>query len=154
MSKLDPDTLKALHAAREAEKEQALFYGALVTRAEAAGDLLAAERLNGLHADEQHHLSRLTARLIELGETPSDLRGATMPPVALEGWEETARARETSEIERYERLLQLPLDEETMVRIQEILEVERLHRERLGGKWMRAEPRGSAEGEGGGSGGE
>jgi len=59
---MDRDALEALHEARAAEKEQAAFYRRLAAEAEALGDDALAERLNGLHADEQHHLSRLTAR--------------------------------------------------------------------------------------------
>ena len=54
-----------LEASRLREKAQTLFYRALAAQAIAAGDDDASERLNDLHADEQHHLSRLTARLLE-----------------------------------------------------------------------------------------
>lgn len=142
---MDPRTLEALHAARAAEKEQALYYGALAARADAAGDVETAERLNGLHADEQHHLSRLTARLIELGEDLAELREVAIPPASLEEWEEAARKREAAEIERYQHLLDLPLDSETRTRVSEIVEVERMHLETLGGKWTLASPRGGKE---------
>ena len=65
--------IEPLEQARAAEKAQALFYRALAAEAEARGNERLSERLNELHADEQHHLSRLTARLLELGATPDDL---------------------------------------------------------------------------------
>jgi rubrerythrin len=130
--------LAALHVARAAEKVQALYYRELAAQAEENGDDDLAERLNGLHADEQHHLSRLTARLVELGEAVADLSAATAPAAALADWERTARAREASEIRRYESLLQQPIDPHTRTMIEEFLEAERLHAEQLGGKWMDA----------------
>ncbi len=68
------DLIAALEEARAAEKEQALFYRALAAEAERRGDAALSERYNELHADEQHHLARLTARLLELGAAP---RGST-----------------------------------------------------------------------------
>ncbi len=135
---MERTTRDALHRAREAEKEQALFYGALASQAEAAGDAATAERLSGLHADEQHHLSRLSARLLELGESLADLRSVATPAARLEGWESVAREREAREVERCRALLELDLDPETEALVREILDVEELHREQLGGKWMRA----------------
>lgn len=128
----------ALHEARAWEKQQALFYRALAARAEDAGNDDEAERLNGLVADEQHHLSRLSARLLELGERLADLSAEQAPPLAESDWEAAAREREAQEVERYERLLTLPLDEQTADMLREFLEVERRHRESLGGKWMKA----------------
>lgn len=130
--------LAALHDARAAEKRQALYYRALASRAEDAGEETEAERLNGLVADEQHHLSRLSARLLELDERLADL-SAERAAVPAEGeWETAARAREEEEVARYERLLEMPLDEHTAEMLRGFLEVERRHREALGGKWMRA----------------
>ncbi|HEX6938368.1 MAG TPA: ferritin-like domain-containing protein [Longimicrobiales bacterium] len=128
----------ALHEARAAEKEQALFYRGLAAQAEAAGDAVLAERLDGLHADEQHHLSRLTARLLELGERLADLRGSAAPSVALDDWQPVARERERAEALRYRQILELAPDPVTAELVREILRVEEIHEEQLGGKWMRA----------------
>lgn len=135
---MDRSTLDALHEARAAEKEQALFYRALAAEAEAAGDAATAERLAGLHADEQHHLSRLSARLLELGEPLADLRRVAAPTAKLEGWESVAREREAREVERCRALLDLDLDPETAALVRGILDVEELHEAQLGGKWTRA----------------
>jgi rubrerythrin len=137
---MNQDALSALHSARGAEKEQALFYRALAAAAEAANDADLSERLNGLHADEQHHLSRLTVRLVEEGEAVADLGGTVMPHVSLEGWEALARSREHDEIRRYEALLELELDDRTAMLIEQFLTAERSHADALGGKWMGAEP--------------
>jgi hypothetical protein len=156
---MSPAVIMELHAARAAERVQALFYRALATSAGMQeGDTHAgaragrgesgvsgehvdmpsdlAERLNGLHADEQHHLSRLTARLMELGEPLEELGPPSLPEVGLEAWESLARIREQVEIDRYESLLQQSLDEETQRMIEEFLKAERHHAESLGGKWM------------------
>lgn len=130
--------LAALHDARAAEKEQALFYRALAARAEECNDSALSERLNGLHADEQHHLSRLTARLVELDEAVADLSAMLAPTVTLDGWEDAARLREHDEIARYEMLLARDLDTETANMIRTFLDVERVHARELGGKWMDA----------------
>ncbi|HEX7048730.1 MAG TPA: hypothetical protein VF188_00860 [Longimicrobiales bacterium] len=132
---MDPDALRALHRARTAEKEQSLFYRGLAAQAEAAGEFELAERLNGLHADEQHHLSRLSARLLELGEGLEDLRALSAPTASLSHWETVAREREDAEVARYEAILALPLDDETAARIREFLRVEKLHARTLTGKW-------------------
>ncbi len=129
--------LVALKEARAAEKRQTVFYRALASDAEEAGDEETAERLNGLLADEQHHLSRITARLLEWGQPIPDAHGADGTP-ALDGWEAVARERERAEIDRYESILELPLDERTRRMIHEFLEAERSHAESLGGKWMGA----------------
>jgi rubrerythrin len=131
------DFFAALHAARAAERQQALYYRALAAVAETAGDGLASERLNGLHADEQHHLSRLTARLLELGQVAPELPHET-PAVTLDDWEHEARLREQGEVIRYEKLLALAPDEQTTHMIHEILAAERAHERELGGKWMEA----------------
>ena len=109
----DAAALKLLHEARLEEKRQALFYRALAAAAEDARDADLSERMNGLHADEQHHLSRLTVRLVEFGEPVSDLAAEVAPAVSLEGWEGVARARERNEIARYEALLDAALDART-----------------------------------------
>jgi rubrerythrin len=129
--------LAALREARAAEKSQTTFYRALAAAAEESGDPATAERINGLLADEQHHLSRITARLLEWGQPIPDVRGPTGEP-DLGTWEPVAREREHAEIERYESLLELPLDDRTRRMIAEFLESERSHAESLGGKWMGA----------------
>lgn len=128
----------ALHDARAAEKEQALFYRELAAQAEARGDRVLAERLNELHADEQHHLSRLTARLVELDEPLADLSAAPVPAADLDDWEGAARARERDEIARYEMLLAQDLDPALREMIAAFLDAERGHARELGGKWMDA----------------
>jgi rubrerythrin len=133
-------TIAAMHAARLAEKEQALFYRALAAAAEDVADAELSERLNGLHADEQHHLSRLTVRLVELNEPVSDLGATAVPRVSLEHWEGVARQREAAEIERYELLLSHDLDEKTRALLEQFVAAERSHAAALGGKWMSAEP--------------
>ena len=127
-----------LEAARRAEKEQALFYRRLASDAEARDAVDLAARFHDLHADEQHHLSRLTARLVELGHVPADLGELRMVAVEAEGWEEVARAREEEEIRRYEGLAAAPVDEQTRALAEEILGVERNHARELGGKWTMA----------------
>ena len=134
----DAVTMKLLHDARLAEKRQALFYRALAAAAEDVGDADLSERMNGLHADEQHHLSRLTVRLVEFGEPVADLAAETAPAVALDDWEVQARSREHDEIARYERLLDAALDGRTRTVIEEFLVAERGHAATLGGKWMGA----------------
>lgn len=130
--------IAALGEARRAEKEQALFYRALASRAEDVNDAALSDDLNGLHADEQHHLSRLTVRLLELDQQVENLDYLRPPAVELDGWREVAAAREAAEIERYEKMLQLPLDPETAALISGFLEVERKHASTLGGKYMGA----------------
>ena len=126
----------ALEALRRAEKAQALRYRALAARAEEAGDAASAQRLHDLHADEQHHLSRLTARLVELGETPADLTGSAPADASLQGWEQDARTREAEEVARYEAFLAgVELDPTTRSLAEGILEVEIHHRDELAGKW-------------------
>ncbi len=130
--------LDALQAARRAEKEQSLFYRALAAAAEERGDDALSERFNELHADEQHHLSRLTARLLELGASPEDVAGTRAAPSALEGWEDTARPREVEEVRRYEAMLEAGADGATEALLREILDTERHHAGELGGKWTPA----------------
>jgi rubrerythrin len=134
------ETVRRLHDARRAEKLQAMFYRALAAAAEAAADGNLSERLNGLHADEQHHLSRLTVRLVELGEAVADLGGEAPPEVGLPGWEAEARRREQDEIDRYAGLLDADVDDRTRHMLAEFLDAERSHADALGGKWMGAEP--------------
>jgi D-sedoheptulose 7-phosphate isomerase len=135
----DRATIALLHEARLEEKRQALFYRALATAAENANDAELSERLNELHADEQHHLSRLTARLVEMGEAVADVGDEPAPAAQLQGWEDVARARERAEIERYRVLLKRALDEKTRAALEQFLAAERGHEAELGGKWMGAE---------------
>jgi rubrerythrin len=135
---LPRDAPGLLEASRAREKGQALFYRALAAQAVAAGDDDASERLNDLHADEQHHLSRLTARLLELGGRPHDLSAVPTPGGELAGWEAVARDRELEEVRWYEAAAELPLDAQTNAVVVEILESERHHAEVLRGKWMSA----------------
>jgi rubrerythrin len=134
------ETLELLHAARAAEKRQALYYRALAAAAEDRDAADLSERLNGLHADEQHHLSRLTVRLVEMNEPVAALDAETAPIVDLDGWEADARRREREEIARYEALLAHELDGKTRAMIEQFIEAERSHADALGGKWMGAEP--------------
>lgn len=125
-----------LEALRRAEKAQALRYRGLAALAEEIDDEATAQRLHDLHADEQHHLSRLTARLVELGETPADLAATDVGAATLEGWEHEARIREAEEVSRYEAFLaDKRLDAATRTLIEGILEVEIHHRDELAGKW-------------------
>jgi rubrerythrin len=120
------------------EKEQTLFYRSLAAAAEEQGRAAESERLNELHADEQHHLSRLTARILELGGEPEDLPGG-LREAALDDWESRARTREEEEIRFYRRVLdEGSLDKETRAVVDEIMESEQHHRRHLGGKWMSA----------------
>jgi len=123
---------------RREERLQAQRYRILSAAAEETGDIALAERLHGLHADEQHHLSRLTARLLELGEEPEDLGSLRAEPPALDGWEIAARRWEREEMEHYRKLLLAEPDEDTARLLREILEVEAHHMEVLGGKWTGA----------------
>lgn len=132
------DLEAVLQACRQAEREQALFYRSLAAQAEDAGDGALAERLQELHADEQHHLSRLTARLLETGAAPADLAGVRARAVPLGAWETAARRRERDEVERYAILLEQQLDPTTRALAEEILATERKHAEFLGGKWTPA----------------
>jgi rubrerythrin len=135
---MSADLVRLLEEARRAEKEQALFYRGLASEAEQRDDAELAARFHDLHADEQHHLSRLTARLIEMGEKPADLADVRAGPVDSPGWEAEAHAREDAEIRRYESLLAGTLDEHTREIVAEVLEVERHHARELGGKWTMA----------------
>jgi rubrerythrin len=133
-----PELVAELEACRRAEKEQALFYRRLASDAELRDDVDLAQRFHDLHADEQHHLSRLTARLVETGHSAADLGDLRFGEVEAAGWEEVARGREEAEIRRYEALLAGELDEHTRALAEQILEVERNHARELGGKWTMA----------------
>lgn len=134
----DSALVEQIEAARSAEKVQALVYRSLAARAEARGDTDLAARFHDLHADEQHHLSRLTARLLELGARPLDLGAMRAADLPVDGWESHVRQRELAEVERYTRLLEQDLDLETRDLLEEILAVERRHATELGGKWTMA----------------
>ena len=126
-----------LREARSRELEQALFYRTLAGLAEDDGDGPLAERLNELLADEQHHVSRLTARLLELGQSPGGTRPEA-PQVYLDGWLGEAETREAAEVAWYEDALARVEDSATAGVLREILESERNHLHALGGKWMSA----------------
>lgn len=131
--------VERLREARRREKSMTLFYRALAAAAEDEGREGDAERLNELHADEQHHLSRLTARLLELGATPESLREMERPEVDLDRWEVEAREREAAEIAYYRGWLDDDLEDATTREVvNEILESELHHHRDLGGKWMPA----------------
>ena len=126
-----------LHAGRRRELEQASFYRTLCGLAEGAGDAALGERLNELLADEQHHVSRLTARILELGEPVEDYRPPIVPRV-LGAWVAEAEAREAAEVAWYEEALTEVRDAVTVGILREILDSERNHLDALGGKWMSA----------------
>ena len=134
---LSDELLRLLEDARRAEKEQALRYRSLAAKAEEEAPELA-ERFHDLHADEQHHLSRLTARLLELRARPIDLNDVRIDGVPLAEWEAEVRDHEAGEIERYRHLLTHELDDETRALIEQILATEELHGRELGGKWTMA----------------
>ena len=136
---IPPSFAPALHEARALEKQQAQFYRVLSAEAEEQGNLEDVEALNGLLADEQHHLSRLSVRLVELGEELAPLSDAKLPSDAVyPAWHEVARIRERKEIARYEEMLQLELDAETAKMIRSFLETELEHEQHLAGKYTDA----------------
>ena len=121
--------VELLEECRSRERAQTRYYRSLAAQAEADGDASTAERLNALHADEQHHLSRITARLLELGMQPRALPGGSAQGARLEGWEEVAREREAQEVSWYEDLIEGALDPDARQLFEEILESERRHRD-------------------------
>jgi hypothetical protein len=94
--------------------------------------------LNALHADEQHHFSRLTVRLLELGWEPAAVVPSPTEVPGLGEWEAVARAREEGEISWYGKALEGSIDSVTEALFREILESEEHHSRELGGKWMSA----------------
>jgi len=132
--------LDLLQEGRRRELEQALFYRLLTGRAERAGDSATAERLNALLADEQHHVARLTARILELGGLPERVAPAPGAVASLETWEGEARRREADEVAWYENALNSVEDPKTRSVLEEILDSERHHGDGLAGKWMPAGP--------------
>lgn len=132
------EVLALLAESRRREWLQTRFYRALAAEAEERGLAAEAERLNDLHADEQHHLSRLTARILELGGEPEDLAGPVGPSPEWESWEAMALSREKEELGRYRALLEAPLDETTRKLVLEILRSEEQQGKELRGKWMPA----------------
>jgi len=127
-----------LAAARRAERSQALLYRAYAASAEDQGAADVAQRFHDLHADEQHHLSRLTARILELGGRPEELPTGSPTPGSIDQWPEVIAEREVREIELYREMAAHELDPRTRALISEILEVEEHHLHELGGKWMMA----------------
>ena len=132
------ESLALLREGCRREREQALFYRALVGEAERAGEFRVTERLNELLADEQHHVARLTARILELGEKPDMAQPAT-PSATLETWLADAEGREAAEVAWYEDVVDGIDDAKTAGLLREILESERNHLNALGGKWMTGE---------------
>jgi len=130
--------LAILEEGRRREKDQTLFYRRLAAEAESRGDADLAERLNALHADEQHHLSRLTARLLELGGEPRMIATSPVDSPGPMEWEGVARSREAGEVTWYRRALEGELDPTTEALLRDILESEEHHARELGGKWMSA----------------
>lgn len=131
-------TLALLEESRKREKDQAFFYRQLAAQAGSAGNEALAERLNDLHADEQHHLSRLTARIFELDGIPAKLPSSNVPVPALEAWEAEARSREEAELAWYRGVLEESVDADTRDVLREIRESEEHHARELAGKWMSA----------------
>ncbi len=134
------ELIELLQETRLREIGQALFYRFLAADAERVGDGATAERLNELLADEQHHVSRVTARILELGSKPRDPGAHEETAPSLDSWQVEARTREEVEVRWYEEALQRIEDRETAGIVREILESERHHRNELAGKWMPAEP--------------
>jgi len=132
------NVISLLEELRVAERAQTRFYRALAAEAERMGNEDLSERLNALHADEQHHLSRLSARVLELGRVVGDSSSAVYDPPALDEWESVALRLEQAEIDRYRAALEIDLDPASRSLIQEILESEIHHARELGGKWMSA----------------
>lgn len=132
------DLTELLREGRRRELEQALFYRLLASDAEVEGDAQTAERLNELLADEQHHVSRLTARILELGGKPAEERVAAPNVPPLDGWQDEARRREADEVAWYEEALTSVSDVHTAAVLEEILTSERHHHQDLAGKWMPA----------------
>jgi len=136
--------LEILFRAREQEQGQVRFYRALAAEADQAERWEDVERLNDLLADEQHHVSRLSARLLELGGISAEAGARSAPrpegpKVTLEGWESEARDREREELRFYSDACHEPsLDERTRGLLEEIRDSEALHHQHLGGKWMSA----------------
>ena len=135
---MSPSVIALLQQARRAEKEHSLFYRALASLAERDEDAQLAEDLNGLHADEQHHLSRLSVRLVELDQPLPSLDDSTTPGGNYPDWKPIARQRELAEVVFYQGLLAHELDPQTHALIEQILVAEQLHAEALAGKYMSA----------------
>ena len=83
-------------------------------------------------------MSRLTARILELGAKPADTRPVPQEVPSLGAWEEAARTREEDEVRWYTAALQRTEDPSAKVLFREILTSERHHRDELAGKWMPA----------------
>jgi len=134
--------LDLLAASVAREREQTRFYRRLAAWAEDAGDAPLAERANALLADEQHHVSRLTARILELGgrvEADASAEDSGSAARSIREWEDAARSREDREVAWYENVLDALTDEPARRIVEEILRSERHHARALGGKWMPAE---------------
>jgi rubrerythrin len=135
---MDPaERARAIEECRRAERDQTVFYRALAADAEAAGDEPLARRFHDLHADEQHHFSRLTALLLEDGHSPTS-HDPVAPAVDLTDWESAARERERAEIARYRGVLLRNPDDRLRALVESILEAETHHERALAGKWTLA----------------
>jgi len=145
----ETDLVALLQEGRRRERAQTLYYRRLTGLAEEANDPVTAERLNALLADEQHHMSRLTARLLEMGVRAEPVDTPPVPDVPLDAWEDDARRREQEEVGWYEEAVAMVSDAPTRTALIEILSSEKHHRDELGGKWMpasRQSPDGDEEG--------
>lgn len=132
------DLVGVLREACRRERAQALFYRELAGAAETAGDQQMAERLNELLADEQHHVARVTARILELGESVEG-EAPPVPATSLSTWLADAESREAAEVAWYEGVIDTLDDVATVGVLKEILASERNHLNALGGKWVAAE---------------
>lgn len=130
--------LALLEESRKRERSQALFYRRMAALAASVGDEGLTDRFNDLHADEQHHLSRLTARVFELGGVPVEIPGPDVRVPPLEDWEGEARSREEEEVRWYRGVLEQAMDEDTRQVFREIRDSEEHHARDLAGKWMSA----------------
>ncbi len=135
---MNDNVIALLEESRSREKEQALFYRLLAAEAGTSGSEGLADRFNDLHADEQHHVSRLTARIFEMSGTPAQAPRPSVSIPDLDAWEEEARSREEREVAWYREVLSKPLDDITRGIVEEILASEEHHARKLAGKWMSA----------------
>lgn len=131
-------TVALLESCRKRERMQTQFYRGLVALAQEAGDAGLSERFNELLADEQHHLSRVTARILELGGIPGTFQDPLPAAPSLEEWEKEASVREEEEVAWYSGALTKALDDRSKEILREILISEREHARALGGKWISA----------------
>jgi hypothetical protein len=147
------ELVEALESLRALSKQQAALYRLLAGYAEDAGNPELAQRFHDLHADEQHHFSRLTARVLELGAKPGRIDEDRLAGGALgeiersgipfgvgifAGWEELVRRLEEREMGDFRSFPLEKADGKTRVLIEEIIAVEAHQFAELGGKWTKA----------------